>query len=204
MGCGQKSFKLVWGFHQLSGFLSQGQLPRVSRQSRPSLMIRVTMKWSRGLYSLSDLLAFALQLRKTSARSLMKGLCEQSCLQWGAFPPNEVGRITQHVRKGEGRKEGKNLQWHNKESNLLSEYDQSTCRKKRRENLTCYYKWFAIHGSISEMAALMVQQLTLLQFGMVLATCGSCYVTCQVLISRLSLPDRELCECQESLKPRNV
>ena len=37
MGCGQKSFKLV------SGFLAKGRLPRVSRQSRQSLMIRVIM-----------------------------------------------------------------------------------------------------------------------------------------------------------------
>ena len=33
---------------------------------------------------------------------LMKGLCDQ-----GPFPPNEVGGIAQHVRKGEGRKDGK-------------------------------------------------------------------------------------------------
>jgi hypothetical protein len=37
MGCGQKSFKLVWGSHQLlSGFLANGNLPRLSRQSRLS------------------------------------------------------------------------------------------------------------------------------------------------------------------------
>ena len=35
MGCGQKSFKLVWRCHQLlSGFLVKGHLSRVSRQSR--------------------------------------------------------------------------------------------------------------------------------------------------------------------------
>ena len=33
---------------------------------------------------------------------LMKGLCHR--LKWGHFSPNEVGRIAQHVRKGEGRK----------------------------------------------------------------------------------------------------
>ena len=45
MGCGQKSFKLVWLCQQLlSGFLAKGHLPRVSRQSRRSLMIRVIMK----------------------------------------------------------------------------------------------------------------------------------------------------------------
>ena len=37
----------------------------------------------------------------------MKGLCDQSSLNWGPLPPNEVGRIAQHVRKGEGRKQGK-------------------------------------------------------------------------------------------------
>jgi hypothetical protein len=45
MGCGQKSFKLVWGCHQLlSGFLAKGYSPRVSSQSIRSLMIRVIMK----------------------------------------------------------------------------------------------------------------------------------------------------------------
>ena len=33
---------------------------------------------------------------------LMKGLCDLS----SPFPPNEVSRITQHVRKGEGRNGG--------------------------------------------------------------------------------------------------
>ena len=40
MGCGQKSFKLVWWCHQLlSGFLTKDHLPRVSCQSCRSLMI---------------------------------------------------------------------------------------------------------------------------------------------------------------------
>ena len=39
------------------------QRPLAPRQSRRSLIIRMIMKWSRGLYT--DLLAFALQLRKT-------------------------------------------------------------------------------------------------------------------------------------------
>ena len=34
----------------------------------------------------------------------LKGLCDRHRLKWGPFPPNEVGRIAQHVRKGEGRK----------------------------------------------------------------------------------------------------
>ena len=45
IGCGQNSFTLVWQCHQLlPGFLAKGHLPRVSRQSRRSLMIRVIMK----------------------------------------------------------------------------------------------------------------------------------------------------------------
>ena len=59
MGCSQKSFKLVWRCHQLlSGFLAEGHLPQMSRQSRCSLMIRVIMKRSWGLCR--DLLIFAL------------------------------------------------------------------------------------------------------------------------------------------------
>ena len=49
MGCSQKSFKPVWRCHQfLSGFIGKGYLPRVSRQSRRTL------------------LAFTLQLKKTA------------------------------------------------------------------------------------------------------------------------------------------
>ena len=44
MGCGQKSFKLMWRCHQLlSGLLAKGHLPRVSRRS---LMIRVMYLYS--------------------------------------------------------------------------------------------------------------------------------------------------------------
>ena len=39
----------------------------------------------------------------------MKGLCDQSSLKWGPFPPNEVSRIAHHLRKGEERKEGRNV-----------------------------------------------------------------------------------------------
>ena len=35
---------------------------------------------------------------------LMKGLCHQSSPQMGPFPSNEVGRIEQRARKGEGWK----------------------------------------------------------------------------------------------------
>ena len=41
---------------------------------------------------------------------LMKGICDQSSPQMGPFPPNEVGRIAQHVRKGKRRKgRGRNI-----------------------------------------------------------------------------------------------
>ena len=60
-GCSQKSVKLVWQCHQLlSGFLAKDHLPWVLCGS---LMIRVIMKFSGGLCT--DLLAFALQLRKS-------------------------------------------------------------------------------------------------------------------------------------------
>ena len=89
MGICKKSFKLVWRYHQLlSGFLAKGHLSQVSRQSRRSLMIRVIMKWSWGLCT--DLLAFALQLRKTPENlklgdCLMKGPCNQSSPQMGSL-----------------------------------------------------------------------------------------------------------------------
>ena len=35
---------------------------------------------------------------------LMKGCATSHRLKWGPFPPNEVGRIAQHVRKEEERK----------------------------------------------------------------------------------------------------
>ena len=45
----KKKTQLVWRCHQLlSSFLAKGNLPRVSRQSRCSLMIRLIMKWSLG------------------------------------------------------------------------------------------------------------------------------------------------------------
>ena len=45
MAFGQKNFQLVWRCRQLLfGFLAKGHLPRVSRQSCRSLMIKVIMK----------------------------------------------------------------------------------------------------------------------------------------------------------------
>ena len=86
------------------------QRPLAPNQSRWSLMIRVIMKWSWGLCT--DLLEFALQLRKTPENLSFKSLGWRGCatshrLKWGPFPPNKVGKMAQHVRKGDGRKEGK-------------------------------------------------------------------------------------------------
>ena len=41
---------------------------------------------------------------ETSGRD--EGVVRSQRLKWGPFPPDEVGRIVQHVRKGEGRKGG--------------------------------------------------------------------------------------------------
>ena len=60
----KKSFKLVWRCHQLlSAFLTKAHLPRMSHQS-PNDKVIITCY--RGLCT--DLLAFTLQLRKTSPR----------------------------------------------------------------------------------------------------------------------------------------
>ena len=87
-GCGQKSCKIMWRCYQLlSGFLAKGHLPRMSRQSRRSLMIRMIMKWSWGLCT--DLLAFALSWgkpQKTSAETPAdEGACDQSSPQMGSL-----------------------------------------------------------------------------------------------------------------------
>ena len=65
MGCGQKNFKLVWRCHQLlSRFLAKRQfVPSVASVTSVTNNNKVIMKWSRGLCT--DLLAFALRLRKT-------------------------------------------------------------------------------------------------------------------------------------------
>jgi hypothetical protein len=56
-------------------------------------------------------LAFTFGLGK-SPENLSRRPSDESCatslrLKWGHLPPNEVGRIAQHIRKGEERKERK-------------------------------------------------------------------------------------------------
>ena len=79
----KKSFKLVWRCHQLlSGFLAKGHLPRVSRQSRWSLMIRVIIKWS--CAQISWHLPYSWEKPQLGDR-LVKRLCDQSSPQMGSL-----------------------------------------------------------------------------------------------------------------------
>ena len=105
MGCGHESFKLVWRCHQLlSGFLAKRPLAPSVASVTSVANDKVDNEMILG--QCTYLLAFALELRKTSARrpSDEGGCATCHCLNWNHFPPNEVGRIAQHVRKGEGRK----------------------------------------------------------------------------------------------------
>ena len=53
-------------------------------------------------------MAFTLWLRKTSARRPSDQVYVTShSHQMGSLPPNDVGRIAQLAREGEGRQEGK-------------------------------------------------------------------------------------------------
>ena len=106
MGCGQKSFKLVWRCHQLlSGFLAKGYLPRLSRQSRLSTNDRVVIRWYRGLCT--DLLAFALQLRKTRKTSARRRLMKfvRPIIASNGVNSLQMRRIGSHSIQEERRKE---------------------------------------------------------------------------------------------------
>ena len=102
-------------YHQLlSRFLAKG-MPRVSRQSCLSANDRVMMRWYRRVCT--DLLTFSLQLRKIPEKLQLGDhrwrLCDQSSPQMGSLAPNEVGRIAETPRNGEGRKQGKGgVRWY--------------------------------------------------------------------------------------------
>ena len=57
-----------------------------------------------------DLVSFSLELRKTRKTSIKRppdeGCATSHRLKWGPLYLNDVIGITQHIRKGEGRKEG--------------------------------------------------------------------------------------------------
>ena len=103
----KKNFQLVWRCHQLlSGFLAKGHLPRVSRQSRRLLMIRVIMKWSWGLCT--DLLEFALQPMKTSARRSSDDGAVRPLIASNGVPFLQMRLVGSHSTSGrekEGSKE---------------------------------------------------------------------------------------------------
>ena len=44
-------------------------------------------------------------IKISARRPSDEGSVARHRLQWDPLPPNEVGRITQHIREGEGRKE---------------------------------------------------------------------------------------------------
>ena len=92
---------VVWQCHQLlSAFLAIGHLPWVSHLSANGNEIIA------GVGLCTNLLAFNFKQRKTSARrSSDKGCATSHCLKWGHLPPNYIVRISQHIRKGERRKE---------------------------------------------------------------------------------------------------
>jgi hypothetical protein len=80
----------------------------VSRQLRVLLMIGDNEMIQGVVHRSSE---FGLQLRKTpenlSWETVDGGCVTSHRLKWDPFPSNDVGRVAQHVRKGEGRKEAK-------------------------------------------------------------------------------------------------
>ena len=111
MGCSQKRLKLVWRYHQLlSGFLTYGHLPRVSRQPRLSSNDKINNDMiPGGCVKISWHLPYScLKPRESSARRPSMKVATSHRLKWAPFTPNVVGRIAQHIRKLEGMKKGKN------------------------------------------------------------------------------------------------
>ena len=83
-GLRPKNFQLVWQCHQLlSGFLAKGHLPRVSSQSRRSLMIRVIMNYPGAVHRSPGICLTAEEnpRKPQLGNRVMKGLCDQSLLQ---------------------------------------------------------------------------------------------------------------------------
>ena len=71
------------------------------------LIIRVTMRWFRGLCT--GIMALTLRLRKTPENLSWDTVCWRLAtthrLKWVPLLLNEVGRIAQHVREKQGKKE---------------------------------------------------------------------------------------------------
>ena len=89
MGCDQKSFKLVC--HKLlSVFLTSGPLP-VSLLSANNEMIPETVHKSPAIY---------LATAQNPGNPSEEACATSHNLKWDPLPPNDVGRIAQHVREG--------------------------------------------------------------------------------------------------------
>ena len=118
MGCGQKKL-LVCVTVPPAPVRVPSHLSRVSRQLRRSLMIRVIIKWSWGLCT--DLLAFALQPRKTPENLSQETLWWSGCatsyrLKLGPFlQMKSVGSHSMSRREKEGKKD-----WTGKYRDVLS------------------------------------------------------------------------------------
>ena len=110
MGCSQKSYMLIRRFHQhlslkFVNHAVHGALgPRLWANDKGDHgMIPVTMHRYSGIYLMAEE-----KPRKTSARRPSDQSCATSHhLRWDPSSPNEVDRIAQDVRKGEGRKDRK-------------------------------------------------------------------------------------------------
>ena len=92
-----KKTLLVWRYHQLlCGFLAKGHVPRVSRKSRRSLMIRVIMKWSWSCAQISWHLPYSWgKPQKTSTRRpTMKAL--QSIIASNGVPSLQMRSVGSH------------------------------------------------------------------------------------------------------------
>ena len=81
---------------------SQRPLARVSRQSHMSTNDKGDNEMIQGIVHRSP--------GKPQIGDSDEGCATSHRLQWGAFPPNEVGRVAHYVRKGEGRNERKDGQ----------------------------------------------------------------------------------------------
>ena len=96
MGCGHKSFKLMWRYIQfLSGFLAKVYFSQVSRQSPndkiDNEIILGTMYRSSGIYLTVE--------ENLSQETVDEGCATNHRFKWGPLPPNEVVWIAQHVRQ---------------------------------------------------------------------------------------------------------
>ena len=85
-------------------FIAKGHLPRVSCQSHLSVNDRIILRWYRGLCT--DLLAFALQLRKISAKKpSIKSV--RTAITSNGIPSLQIRSVIYHSTSGR-EKEGKN------------------------------------------------------------------------------------------------